>query len=553
MRNQVIFFALVNLASTGVFSQPREPWNGFSEEFKKSLVVFTLDEKYKDRTAYPLPTKLENHFNRHFPSWTWASQAGSCGTAAGVSYVFDYEMNVLRGEDAVKGDSTRYPYQYCMHLWNNGQGDGFSHLDSWEVFKYTGCPTSADFGGFNWGNEFAGWMSGYQKYYNAMHNRVEDIIIIDGQQDAYVELVKQWLYDHGSGKEPGGALVVMNNDNTWQTSGGWDSTRILYTATGGGHAMTVAGWDDDVSWDYDGNGQITNPGTDVTQWEKGAWRIVNNWGDGLLWLTFRAARTNPVEPLFMGITLKENYEPLLTFKTSITHENRRQVQIKTGVAEGLDASEPDTVTGYGSAFNYCGQDFKMCGDMQGSTIEIGLDLTHLLEFVNSDEATFFLVVNCTGISGVVNNLSLMDYTGGTEKEIQCAESDVVFSEGTKTLKISRTGPSSSVKEAQSALVSNTARIRISPCPADGKTGFVSFILPSESASRVSLEIIDCCGHVLLSGHKLNTGANRKNEALWNMKAGNGKKVASGVYLARIEWTDGSGRSFKMSEKMKILD
>jgi hypothetical protein len=463
-------------------------------------------------------------------------------------------MNAMRKQEAIQIDTiTRYPYQYCMHFWNNGQGDGFSHLDSWEIFKYTGCPTIDDFGGFNWGNEYAGWMNGYEKYYNAMHNKVEDIVIIDGQQDAYVEMVKQWLYDHGNGTMPGGAMVIMNNDNTWQTSGGWDSTRILYNATGGGHAMCVAGWDDDVVWDYDGNGSITNPGTDVLQWEKGAWRIVNNWGDGLLWLTYRAARANEGEPLFMGITLKQDYKPLITFRVSITHENRRQVQLKAGVAEGLDAKEPDTARLFGSAFNYCGQDFPMCGDNQGNTIEIGLDLTDQLEFVSKDEATYFLVVNCTGGAGKIKDLTLMDYTGPSVKEIPCRQTDVEFESGTTLLSVSRKGPASSVLKNSCRKAAVSEKLDISPNPVSRNSETVMFSLPVSGISHAVLDIFNSRGRSVSSREIEPVEAGGKARIYWNMRQDNRHGFACGVYLVKIRWADNKGGIHELARHLQVID
>jgi hypothetical protein len=431
-------------------------------------------------------------------------------------------MNIVTGTTSKKDLYSEYPYLFCSSIWNNGVGDGNSHMDSWEVIQKTGCPTSEDFGGFEWGKEYGGWMSGYDKWYNAMHNKVAEIIKIDGGDPGYVDLVKSWLYDHGKGDAVGGALVYTGTGRQIEEGyGGRDNP--VTSDDGGGHALAIAGWDDNVG--------------------SGAWLMVNNWSDGIRWELYSAAQNGN---LITGVRVKD-HTPVLTFKTTITCDVRNKIKIETGVANSLDASEPEITRGYGSAFNYSGGPNPMGGDMQKSTIEIGLDLTDLLEHVSGDEATFFLKISSNGVSGEVNALSLMDYSSGSVNEIEGEGAS--FGGGGALLKVSRSGDINAIIKKGINGARNTNALLVSHNPADKS---VRFSFPS--ATVASLKIRDVAGRSVYSGDigQINTSAG-KSSASWNMTGNNGKKIMAGVYVATVSFKNLSGNMQTLSAKVNVAE
>jgi hypothetical protein len=353
-----------------------------------------------------------------------------------------------------------------------------------------------------------------------MHNRADEIIKIDGGDGGYVELVKQWLLDHGNGDPVGGALVYTGTGHQIEQGYGGRENPVT-SDDGGGHALAIAGWDDAVGGD-------------------GAWLMVNNWSDGLRWVKYSAAQNGN---LITGVRVKD-HNPVLTFKTTITCGNRNGIKIETGVANGNDASEPEYINGYGSAFNYSGQNYPMQGDAQSSTIEIGLDLTDLLEHVTGDEATFFLKISSNGASGEVNSLTLMDYSSGSVTEIDGEGAS--FGGNGVLCKVPIIGSNIAqrnrgVRSADALLVSHN--------PASKN---VRFSFPA--ATSASLNIRDIAGRVVYSGDigKLNTSG-EKTSATWNMTGNNGKKIMSGVYIATVGIRNLKGNMQAFSTKLNVVD
>ena len=241
----------------------------------KAIPDFVLPDKYKDRQANPLPAAVDNSKQKHFvPIGTWAQQGNSCANAQAVTVTYGYEALLLRNA-AAHASVPDYTYEYTYHFLNGGDqangGDGWMFVEAWDILKETGAPTSADFGGLEWGNAFGGWMNGYDKYYRAMQHRVDQYYKIDASVAAGDESIKQYLYDHADGSSMGGNLVVQVSIGRGMTTGTVQGRR-RFTAfgTGGGHALTIVGYDDAF------NG--------------GSWLLHNTHGDGLYWAKYSLFR-----------------------------------------------------------------------------------------------------------------------------------------------------------------------------------------------------------------------------------------------------------------------
>jgi hypothetical protein len=307
------------------------------------------------------------------------------------------------------------------------------------------------------------------------------------------------------------------------------------------------GYNDEIGWDYNGDGKLTNPGDDVSQWEKGAWLCIQSEGLGPYWMPYREIQEN-----MFGVNAnggecgcdymllcrpKKDYSPQLTFKISVSHNQRQNLKLETGVANGLDASEPEHLKDYSWAFNNTGGPFPMAGDLQSETIEIGLDLTDLTQHVSGDEVTFFLKTTSSGGSCKINSLSLMDYTSGSENEISCEESGVSIS-GERLMAVSFTGDISSINSRKPLAVNSRAGalISISPNPARLRTGAVRFTLAKNDAKPVLLYIRDIAGRTVYSTSLMQNNK-QQTTVSWNLKDMQGKRVPSGAYIAALTYSD----------------
>jgi hypothetical protein len=393
-----------------------------------AIPAFVLPARYQDRAMHPLPAVHSNaaspHFNPYDPAvpGLWREQGMSCGNAQSVGCLFNHEANRARNFTTPKdAKAPEFSYQYTYHFLNDGDmlsGDAWMMVEAMDILKETGAMSTADFGGLEWGNAFLGWQSGYDKYHRAMRYRLEDYWKIDLAQPGAEDLVKQVLVDNADGSPYGGNLVVQvsfSNKITKTTLQG----RPVYEnyATGGGHALSIVGYDDTFlperggTWlmhDVHANGLSYSP------------RDRFKAGGPLSWPGIG------IPALFLRV--RPDYSPRLTFKATVTHNQRGNIAILTGVG-GPASTAPAVWKDYAGAFNYSGGAMPMAGRGQSSTLEFGLDLTDFAPQLGAPGQKLYFMVISKGGTGTIDKLSLMDHTGAEVREI-AAEAGKAIAPGT---------------------------------------------------------------------------------------------------------------------------
>lgn len=274
------------------------------------------------------------------------------------------------------------------------------------------------------------------------------------------------------------------------------------------HALTVVGYNDDISYDFNNDGQITSDidinrdgEVDLQDREDGAFLILNShikWDDGFAYCPYSLFST----PMSQGgichdnkvycIKVVENFEPKFTLKTTITHSSRKDIKIYAGIAPDPNATQPTKVKDYAGAFNYAGGNYPMEGKDMSSTIEIGLDVTDLIDSIDGTVGTFFLCIDSKGSSsGTVNTLSLMDYTGVTPQEIHYNEQDVPISGNTILGGI--TNPTAINNSGTSY---NKSGLLITPNPVmQGKN--ISLAIPEHDFHSAQIQLYNLNGRMVL--------------------------------------------------------
>jgi hypothetical protein len=425
---------LVFLFSTAVFAQ----------------ITITLDST--------LPYIVDNSAKQFFRAMFNQGQCECCGNANAIGYTFTYEMDCARNLSAVD-TADQYPYLFTYHFLNGGSADsGTSHMyvDAFKIARENGIPNVIDFGGFTT-SQVKGyptkWMSGYDYYYRAMQNRVDRIDTIDMTQSGAIVKLKQWLYDHGNGSENGGIANFGCSAYYWHfttIASGQEAGKSICTGYGtlasGDHAQTIIGYNDSIHYDFNGDGKFTNTvdldsngSVDMADWETGAVKVTNTWGggvddigdNGIYWLPYRfLAMPESKGGLRNGnyvciISVKRTYSPKMALKASITDAIRNNIALSVGVSTDQSATAPSKVRKFEHQFTYAGGAYPMCGKSASSSIEIGLDITDLLDSVSgSATAKFFLIVESKGGSGTADSLSLMDYTSGSLKQTKSSQTAV---------------------------------------------------------------------------------------------------------------------------------
>lgn len=425
--------------------------------FLESLPVAKLTDNSRNKE---LPVVVDNSQLPYFRSIFNQSDL-ECGQASAVGYTFTYEIDRLRNLPADNNDNL-YPTHWVFNWSNNGNGTACPFFDSWNIVKHAGTPNVTDYGGsLNYGG-VTRWMSGYDKYYNAMKNRLWDFYSIPLKDVEGLNTLRHWINDHLDGSETGGtanfyaAYASVNNTLPAGTpeAGKYVLTELSSYAN---HALCVVGYHDSIRFDYNNDGQYTNDIDinndgiiDFRDWEIGGVKLANSyhastWGnDGFAYLMYNAL----CRPLSQGgvwnqsvhiIQPKDTPDPQVTYKVTLTHDSRNKIKVMAGVSTQPNASSPEFIIDF-PILNYQGGALYMQGgtSQADKTLEFGLDVSGLLGFIEPGaEVTFFLLVNeydpGNAGTGLIDSWSVMDYTTGDLIEIPCSQTNVPLVENGLTV------------------------------------------------------------------------------------------------------------------------
>ena len=425
-------------------------------EYLAGLPRLVVPENQRTKS---LPVMVDNTLEKCFPE-IYSQGVWNCNQAASVWTMFTYEINYLRGLDS-KVISNCYSPMAVFNLLNYGQaGQGVSYFDSWEVIRANGIPGHSDFSASE--QESHPWMNGYERYYRGMKNRISDVFAIEVGSPEGLQILKQWLYNHIEGSQIGGLanFQIGSGDMVMypipMNQGLEQEGAYIMTAFGPGvgHAMTFAGYNDEVKFDFNGDGRFTNDEdinddgvVDMRDWEIGAMLAVNSWGpwwanQGKVWVMYRLLAEPPAkggiwENSVVVIRAKKKHFPLLTAKTSITYNYRNRLKIQVGIASDLSATEPEKILDF-PFLNFQGGSLPMQGITTpgGDNIELGIDISPIInEFPENGEARIFLEViqkspSGTG-TGQINGFSIVSYIS-TNTEFRSEESNVQILPNTTT-------------------------------------------------------------------------------------------------------------------------
>lgn len=416
-----------------------------------NLPEITMPDWLKGPNAKMLPSIVDNSQHIYWRP-VFAQIQYECGQASGVGLGFTYAINRLRDLPSNVTEN-QYPTHFVWNFGNGGDGwYGVSYFHSFEIIKREGTPNVIDFGGMT-GTGPEMWMTGYDKYYNAMHNRIADVYKIDLTTEEGINTLRNWIDNHLDGSEVGGVANFYTNAPYGMPtlpSGTPEAGKYVVTSWGyANHGLTISGYHDSIRWDYNSDGQYTNDidlngDGEITprDWEIGGLRFANTYSGGPSWanngfcyMTYKSC----ADPYGSGgiwdnaahvLYAKAGTEPLLTAKIGISYNCRNRLRVQMGMSTDINAETPDYVIGY-PIFNFQGG----CQYMQGGTsnednktIEIGLDITPFLNIIEpGTPARYFLILTENDPEGwawgQMLNYSIIDYTNGAE-EIICEESNV---------------------------------------------------------------------------------------------------------------------------------
>lgn len=387
------------------------------------------------------PDHVNNQATNFFPP-IFNQSGGSCGSSANVAYMLCYEINALRNQDGKHNTDYQFPSHFTWLTCSNNCPESTMAMRNGipSVTTYGGQTYSRFFGLQDTEEKDAGWMQGYDKWFEAMHNRAQSMGKFQFSLDTPegFELAKDWLWNHCGDEDfqSGGVFVIgvaAGPEFTLfpNTAANIEAGVIghHYVTTWGpqyNHALTVVGYDDRVEFDLDSNGVIG----EKEKGETGAWIIANSWGTG--WCDQGTIYCPYAYTYCVGLSgstwdpafyhPRKNFRPLRTIKLLMDHSRRPEICLNAGISEDTTATEPDFSTAF-AHFNYTGSlktgssDIPMLGrwadGYHHEPMELGYDLTDLTDNVDRTKPLkyFFYITTKYSASGKGNiyKASIIDY------------------------------------------------------------------------------------------------------------------------------------------------
>ena len=425
------------------------------------------------------PAYVNNANQKFFPP-VFNQDGGSCGSASRICYMFTYELNAYRNLDG-KISKNFYPSHFVWLLTNGNSGKD-------EFVTSIGVPSAATYGGQTYSSLFGsqdcenndfGWMQGYDKWFEAMNNRMlppSNFPVNVGTEEGR-EAVKNWLWNHNGDEsfQAGGicgigvASAGGNYDAKIPSTSANSSAGVVgkkYVKAWGpqvDHALTIVGYDDRIEFDLDGNGVAG----EVSKDEVGAWIIVNSWGSwwgnsGFIYCPYAygGASFNTDGTFSQNwwapeiYKVRKDYRPLRTIKLEMEYSRRSEIKLSAGISADINATTPDKTIEF-EHFKYAGDgnygntnpapEVPMLGrwadgKLHTEPMEFGYDLTDLTNgYDRSMPLKYFFIVETKSWgkgNGKIHNASIMDYEfnlNGQETPFDIGNGVEVKSAGNKTI------------------------------------------------------------------------------------------------------------------------
>ena len=360
-----------------------------------------------------LPTRVDNSAREQFPP-VYRQRYGTCGQFTAAANIFTYEMNVLEGTQA-DTDATRFPATFSWNMMNGAEKTGSEAYHGWEVAKRVGLPTIKTYGTVEL-LKVGGWPNGYDVWRDAMNYRVAGYRYTPAQTVEQLNEARGWLYDRNqpeADKPVAGGLFAMDGRmgeldkvTVKIAEGEYRAGEDVWTKwgpTGYGHGITCVGYDDQIGYDLNGDGQISNDKdingdgqVTLADWERGAYIIVNSWGknwssDGRIYLLYSAM----IDPTwkrgnYLGRVEVARHTPRMTLRLKLSCNDRTDLRMTVGLAGDADAKapehseKPEAFNGWPVFGRSNAGHVPMAGPGDESPLEVGVDLTALLDALGQD-------------------------------------------------------------------------------------------------------------------------------------------------------------------------
>ena len=382
--------------------------------------------------------------SRFFPPVGDQGDIGSCVGWATTYYQFGYQVASKYLLD-VTSNSNWFSPKWVYNIISDGNDGGSNRQNAYKLLsaqgavRYSQCTPT----GLYTITEYRPWYLNQIALENALRYRVslnellsfsdEDVDTpITSYNSNTLAVMKQFL-------SSGQILTFSTDFNTWdyrtlssQSISSLNGQLVCikqYDSNGerDGHSMAIVGYNDNVTYDLNGDGTIQN-------FEKGAFKIANSHGtdygnDGFMWVMYDALnkvsnasvqnvanRNEIIIDYEYDIIVVKEYARDLIVKVTLNQSNRNQITVKLGASTDYNTvptSYADTMLfNNGGAYNFA-----------GTSATVADDATFIFDYgdlYNVDEERGNYYIGITDKSGgtqtIVKNIEIIDITGKTVVE-----------------------------------------------------------------------------------------------------------------------------------------
>ena len=374
----------------------RLPW--MDKDYQRWNLKKTFPEKLTGSQIKSLPSRVDNSIHEEWPGIGNQGKNNCCSQEGTIAGMLTYELNVLRRTNA-KQAGNRLPAHFSWNFFNSATNNGAEMIHGLETAYEIGIPSEQKYGG-RYAKSVGHWPNGYEVWHEAMKNRIAGYGFLKVDTPESLLTAKAWIYNH-AGILPGtkGGMLTIDGTDVWESpmkvipKGNHEAGKKIWTDWGpkyGGHVMCVVGYDDQIGFDVNNDGKITND-VDINNdekitladYEKGAFIVANSWGkkwgnDGKIYILYRCLMSRADfwdRGPFMGYAVPEYSQPAMTLRIKAVYPKRNglTLTLKLKYKDGKEVSWKPKVL-----FNKKTGAVPLGGPgTEGEDFELGLDLTDM--------------------------------------------------------------------------------------------------------------------------------------------------------------------------------
>ena len=382
---------------------------------KHSHVILALSLGLLAGSAFAsdLPSSVDNTETPYFFRGYDQGESGACASISRITMSLGYERNAYY---RVPADSSNLlPAFFTWQVVASG------HASETLLAQKVGIPDAATYGGILYSNTYGkssanveenyGWMQGYSRWHNAMHNRIDSVTFVSLATPEGRDSLKGWLYNHWGDTSfaAGGVAAASFDIDSWtldtiKVKGeSWIAATSLPGATN--HSVTIAGYDDSI----------------CVGKNCGVWIVQNSWGlsfgnEGRFLVPY-SVYAESKSPIVDVLHLRKDYAPKRTVKVRMAYGNRSKIRLSVGVSQDTSSDAPSK-TEYLYHFRNDGFKGPMLGKWRDGVhteeMEFGYDLTDISSgFDLRKPLKYFFTIQRDDYDdeGTLSLLSVKDYAG----------------------------------------------------------------------------------------------------------------------------------------------